>query len=27
LTREELIKALDGHAKVATGLIGMFSKP
>jgi Raf kinase inhibitor-like YbhB/YbcL family protein len=27
LTREELIKALDGHARVATGLIGMFSKP
>jgi hypothetical protein len=27
LTREELIKALDGHAKVATGLIGIFSKP
>ena len=27
LTREELIKALDGHAKVATGLIGLFSKP
>ena len=23
----ELIKALDGHAKVATGLIGLFSKP
>jgi Raf kinase inhibitor-like YbhB/YbcL family protein len=27
LTREELIKALDGHAKNATGLIGLFSKP
>jgi Raf kinase inhibitor-like YbhB/YbcL family protein len=27
LTREELIKALDGHVKVATGLIGTFSKP
>ena len=27
LTRDELIKALDGHAKAATGLIGMFSKP
>jgi phosphatidylethanolamine-binding protein (PEBP) family uncharacterized protein len=27
LTREELIKALQGHAKVATGLIGTFSKP
>ena len=27
LTREELIKALDGHAKQATGLIGIFSKP
>jgi hypothetical protein len=27
LTREELIKALEGHAKVATGLVGTFSKP
>jgi Raf kinase inhibitor-like YbhB/YbcL family protein len=27
LTRDELIKALDGHVKVATGLIGTFSKP
>jgi Raf kinase inhibitor-like YbhB/YbcL family protein len=27
LTREELIKALEGHAKMATGLIGTFSKP
>jgi Raf kinase inhibitor-like YbhB/YbcL family protein len=27
LTRDELIKALDGHAKGATGLIGTFSKP
>src|SRR6202163_3934113 len=27
LTREELIKALEGHAKQATGLIGTFSKP
>ena len=27
LTRDELVKALDGHAKQATGLIGMFSKP
>jgi Raf kinase inhibitor-like YbhB/YbcL family protein len=27
LKRDELIKALDGHAKVATGLIGLFSKP
>src|SRR5246127_3613457 len=27
LTREELIKALDGHVKVATGLIGTFSHP
>jgi Raf kinase inhibitor-like YbhB/YbcL family protein len=27
LTREELTKALDGHVKVATGLIGTFSKP
>lgn len=27
LTRDELVKALEGHAKVATGLIGMFSKP
>ena len=26
LKRDELIKALDGHAKVATGLIGVFSK-
>lgn len=27
MTREEVIKALDGHAKGATGLIGTFSKP
>src|SRR6202140_1746508 len=27
LTREELIKALEGHAKQETGLIGTFSKP
>jgi hypothetical protein len=27
LTRDELIKALEGHAKSATGLIGLFSKP
>jgi Raf kinase inhibitor-like YbhB/YbcL family protein len=27
LTREELIKALDGHSKQAAGLIGTFSKP
>jgi Raf kinase inhibitor-like YbhB/YbcL family protein len=27
LTRDEVIKALDGHVKVATGLIGTFSKP
>jgi Raf kinase inhibitor-like YbhB/YbcL family protein len=27
LTRDELIKALDGHVKSATGLIGTFSKP
>jgi hypothetical protein len=27
LTRDELVKALEGHAKVATGLIGTFSKP
>ncbi len=27
LTRDELIKALEGHAKAATGLIGTFSKP
>ena len=27
LTRDELIKALDGHAKSAIGLIGIFSKP
>jgi Raf kinase inhibitor-like YbhB/YbcL family protein len=26
LARDELIKALDGHAKMATGLIGTFSK-
>jgi hypothetical protein len=26
LTRDEVIKALDGHAKAATGLIGTFSK-
>jgi Raf kinase inhibitor-like YbhB/YbcL family protein len=27
MTREELIKALEGHAKGATGIIGTFSKP
>ena len=27
MTREEVIKALDGHAKGATGLISTFSKP
>jgi Raf kinase inhibitor-like YbhB/YbcL family protein len=27
MTREEVIKSLDGHAKGATGLIGTFSKP
>src|ERR1700704_6095564 len=27
MTRDDLIKALDGHAKQATGLIGIFSKP
>jgi Raf kinase inhibitor-like YbhB/YbcL family protein len=27
LTRDEVIKELDGHAKVATGLIGTFSHP
>ncbi len=27
LTREELIKALEGHAKLATGLVGTFSHP
>jgi Raf kinase inhibitor-like YbhB/YbcL family protein len=27
LTRDELFKALDGHVKGATGLIGTFSKP
>jgi len=27
LTRDELIKALDGHAKGATGIIATFSKP
>jgi Raf kinase inhibitor-like YbhB/YbcL family protein len=27
LSREDVMKALDGHAKQATGLIGTFSKP
>ena len=27
MTRDELLKALDGHAKGATGIIGTFSKP
>ena len=27
MTRDELIKALDGHAKGAAGIIGTFSKP
>jgi len=27
LTRDELLKALQGHAKAATGLIGTFSNP
>jgi Raf kinase inhibitor-like YbhB/YbcL family protein len=27
LTRDEVIKALDGHAKAATSLVGTFSKP
>ena len=27
LTREEVIKALEGHAKGATGLIGLFKNP
>ena len=27
MTREELIKALDGKVKQATGIIGVFSKP
>ena len=27
MTRDEVIKALDGHAKGATGIIGTFSKP
>ena len=27
LTRDELIKALEGHAKGAAGIIGTFSKP
>jgi Raf kinase inhibitor-like YbhB/YbcL family protein len=27
MTRDELIKALEGHAKVATGIIGTFSHP
>ena len=26
MTRDEVIKALDGHAKGATSLVGMFSK-
>jgi Raf kinase inhibitor-like YbhB/YbcL family protein len=27
MTRDEVVKALDGHAKQATGLVGTFSKP
>jgi phosphatidylethanolamine-binding protein (PEBP) family uncharacterized protein len=27
MTRDELMKALDGHAKGATGIIGTFSRP
>ena len=27
ITRDEVMKALDGHAKGATGIIGTFSKP
>jgi hypothetical protein len=27
MTRDELIKALDGKAKQATGIIGVFTKP
>src|SRR5262245_28893169 len=27
MTRDELMKALDGHGKGATGIIGTFSKP
>jgi Raf kinase inhibitor-like YbhB/YbcL family protein len=27
MTRDDLIKALEGHAKGATGIIGTFSKP
>jgi Raf kinase inhibitor-like YbhB/YbcL family protein len=27
MTRDEVMKALDGHAKAATGIIGTFSKP
>ena len=27
MTRDEVIKALDGHAKAATSLVGIFSKP
>ncbi len=27
MTRDELIKALDGHAKGATGLVGTFVRP
>ncbi len=26
MTRDELIKALDGHGKGATSLVGIFSK-
>ena len=26
LTRDEVIKALDGHAKSATSMVGIFSK-
>src|SRR5579872_296342 len=27
LTREEVIKAMEGHAKAATGLVGLFKNP
>jgi len=27
MTRDEVMKALDGHAKGATGIVGTFSKP
>jgi phosphatidylethanolamine-binding protein (PEBP) family uncharacterized protein len=27
MTRDDVIKALDGHAKSAASLVGIFSKP